>query len=350
MNERQKLLESIASTTADYRAGEIAAPTPQRADRWVRQFDAAAQIDLLRELDHVLTRTYFSKTQVAEFLKGLVGENKLTGKSPCDYWKKAHFLRIQKNGHSQRDLLAIFDEVLNAKCGFKTASCGKGGGDFVYLDDAIFSGGRVGNDLTSWIERDAPEQTVVHVVVVATHAFAEYKMPQRIAQAATDQKKKITLCLWRIAEFENKLANRYSSEVLWPARLPDNAELRAYLDEEKKFPFKPRQPGGKTKHDVFRSEEGRQLLEGELLMAGMRIRSFSQNPSHSLRPLGFSPFGVGFGSLIITFRNCPNNCPLALWWGDPAAPADHPFSKWYPLFLRKTYASASAADFDAIEL
>jgi hypothetical protein len=34
---------------------------------------------------------------------------------------------------------------------------------------------------------------------------------------------------------------------------------------------------------------------------------------------------LGFGSTIVTFRNCPNNAPLAFWAGDP----------WYPLFPRK---------------
>jgi hypothetical protein len=35
---------------------------------------------------------------------------------------------------------------------------------------------------------------------------------------------------------------------------------------------------------------------------------------------------VGFGALIVTFRNCANNCPLGFWVDDP----------WYPLFPRKT--------------
>jgi hypothetical protein len=77
----------------------------------------------------------------------------------------------------------------------------------------------------------------------------------------------------------------------------------------------------------------------------LRIRSFSQNPSPSLRPLGFGPFGVGFGSLFVTYRNCPNNAPLALWWGDPDADPSHPFSKWRPLVPRKTYGP-----FDNVEL
>ena len=109
------------------------------------------------------------------------------------------------------------------------------------------------------------------------------------------------------------------------------------MAKEKKFPFIPREPGGKLEHELFSSEEGRQLLEREFLLAGVKILSKCKNPGPSLRPLGFSPFGLGFGSLIVTFRNCPNNCPLALWWGDPEADETSPLNKWYPLFPRKTY-------------
>ncbi|WP_449265039.1 phosphoribosyltransferase-like protein, partial [Escherichia coli] len=51
------------------------------------------------------------------------------------------------------------------------------------------------------------------------------------------------------------------------------------------------------------------------------------NLSATQRPLGHITLDtLGFGSLIVTFRNCPNNAPLALWVGEP----------WYPLFPRTT--------------
>ncbi|MEK6712171.1 MAG: hypothetical protein AABZ64_16510, partial [Nitrospinota bacterium] len=68
----------------------------------------------------------------------------------------------------------------------------------------------------------------------------------------------------------------------------DDEVLQAYVSQEKKFPFAPRRPGGKLENAIFSSEEGRQLLEKEMLLAGMRIRSYSRNPSRALRPLGFS--------------------------------------------------------------
>ena len=77
------------------------------------------------------------------------------------------------------------------------------------------------------------------------------------------------------------------------------------------------------------------MLESEFVIAGAKIRAMAENPNPSMRPLGYSPFGVGFGSMIATYRNCPNNCPLAIWWGNPKATAGA--LHWYPLLQRETY-------------
>lgn len=87
----------------------------------------------------------------------------------------------------------------------------------------------------------------------------------------------------------------------------------------------------------LKAEAGRQLLESEFLIAGVKIRSLIQSPKDFIRPLGCGNFGVGFGSMLVTYRNCPNNCPLALWWGDPEATSGA--LHWYPLLSRKTYAA-----------
>jgi hypothetical protein len=81
------------------------------------------------------------------------------------------------------------------------------------------------------------------------------------------------------------------------------------------------------------------VLEQALVKAGLKIRSFSAKPKPILRPLGFGPFGMGFGSLFLSWRNCPNNAPLALWWGGKTEPPWHPFNRWYPLVPRKTYGN-----------
>lgn len=336
MSERQDLLKSIAKTMADYRVGEIVAPTPDHVDRWIRQFSVDIQLPLLKELDYVLNQTYFSKKLVADFMTGLVAKNKLAGSSPCGYWKKAHFLNIQQNGHSQNELLTFFDDILKANCGFTTTQCGATGGDFIYLDDVIFSGNRVSSDLELWIAEDAPTEATIHVVALAIHTGGEYWAKKRLQKIIDSSGKNIDMDYWCLKTIENRKSYKRNTEVLWPAVLPDYPDLKVYLDLPHKFPFEVRPEGGN--HGPFSSERGRQLLESEMLIAGIKILAACENPKDIMRPLGFSPFGLGFGSMMVTFRNCPNNCPLALWWGDPDADPSHPFSKWYPLFPRKTYS------------
>jgi hypothetical protein len=78
------------------------------------------------------------------------------------------------------------------------------------------------------------------------------------------------------------------------------------------------------------------LLEQQFLLAGLKIRSFYRNPQAVLRPLGYHCLkDLGFGATVVTYRNCPNNCPLAWWWDTAAIPASRSRGRWYPLFPRK---------------
>lgn len=339
MGERDDLLENVAKTISDYRVGELTSPTPEHVDRWVRQFGKDAQVPLLREVAHVLGQTYFSKQGITKFLSGETTNAALVGNNPSAFWRSANFLDVQQDGSSQKDMLKFFDAALYKEFGFRIGECGSQGGPFIYIDDAIFSGNRVGNDLCDWMSfGSAPAQAVVHVLVLATHTLGEWQLKERLKKHANEVGKNITFGVWRLVSLENRKAYADTSEVLWPAVLPANAALQAYVASEQRFPFKARQSGGKLKINVFSSEASRQLLESELLLAGIKILSSCQNASRIMRPLGYSAFGLGFGATIATYRNCPNNCPLALWWGDPTAPAYNPLSKWYPLMPRKTYA------------
>lgn len=337
MNEQDCLLQSIANTTADYRAGELNAPTPEHVGRWVSQFAQDVRLPILREMDHVLKKTYFSKEWVKNFFADQIKYENLAGHDPCRFWKATYIFDIQQNGHSQSEIRQLFGSALFEQCGLSVDQCGEMGGDFLYIDDVVFTGERVKTDLSVWIQNSAPVEATVHILVIAAHCFGEWRCIDLLKKSASEAGKKIEFILWAAMRIENRKAYRGSSEVLWPSTLPEDEALAIYMAQELRFPFEPRQPGVRIEHPFFSSEQGRQLLERELLLAGIRIRGFCKDPSRSLRPLGFSPFGLGFGSTIVTFRNCPNNSPLAFWWGDPNAPGHHPFSKWNPLFPRKTY-------------
>ncbi len=326
MTERQTLLQSIAQTTADYRAGELDAPTPEHVDRWIKQFDGAVQLPMLREMDHVLKRTYFSLERVTDFLRGLIGTEKLTGKDHCAFWRCVHFLDIQGGGNSQTEMLALFNEVLQEGCSFGVEQCGDEEAVYMYLDDAIFTGNRVRRDLEGWIANEAPSAAKLHTVSIALHSGGWHYASGYIAKAATAAGKRIDVTPWRAIELEDRRNRTDSADVLRPTTIPADAAVESYVQAMKHKPTL-RRPGHLGVNALFSSEERRNVLEQEFLKAGARIRQMCPNLGDTQRPLGHITLEtLGFGSLIVTFRNCPNNAPLALWVGEP----------WYPLFPRTT--------------
>ena len=337
MSERDDLLVSVASEIRTYRKGDLLEPTPELVDRWLHQFTPTQQLPFLREFDHVIKQTFITRKSAKDFLRQLVTNQKLAGSDPSAYWSSANFLSIQQNGQSQKEMLKLFSKCLEDEVGLDVDDCGEEGGDFIYLDDVMFSGNRVGNDLEPWIVNDAPQSATVHVIVAAYHTLGQFLVERRLNGVIAKSGKKIAIKYWRALTVENQKAHKNSSGVLWPTAAPNVAEVQAYMALPSKFPFDPRQPSAKP-IEPFSSEAGRQVLESEFLIAGAKIRAMSENPKQSMRPLGFSPFGVGFGSMIVTYRNCPNNCPLALWWGDPEATSGA--LHWYPLLQREGYSSA----------
>lgn len=339
MSERDELLESIANTTSSYREGEIDEPDAAHIDRWARQFAPDNQELFLREFDHVIKQTFLTRDEVMSFLERLITNERLVGEDPSDYWSKANLLRIQRNGQSQREMVDLFEQSLLKKLGLKLDECGSPEGEYIYLDDVLFTGGRVATDLGAWIKSEAPENAIVNIIVMALHTYGEWRLKSnRLKKSIEDSGKRISVEYWRGVTLQNQFARRSRADVLWPSEIPDDHEVEAYhayINSLDRYPFQPRTPNGHL--GIFSSEEGRKLLESEFLKAGVAIRSKTQNPKDFLRPLGCNNFGLGFGSLITTYRNCPNNTPLALWWGDPEATegALH----WYPLLPRKTYAS-----------
>ena len=316
MNTREQLLSSIADTIQDYRAGEIPKPTPEHVDRWVNQFDANVRVRILREMDHVLKQTYYSRNKVSNFLMGVFN---LPKKDRCNSWRMKNFLRIQQRGDSQNEILELFDVVLEAKCGIKTTTCGTDGGAYVYIDDAMFTGNHVLADLRRWVTQTAPTSALVHVVMIVVYGSARNYVEKEITKVINQSRKNIEVKFWCV-DVKDK-----TNWALWPTEFPkQNEQWEKYRQLPQKYPVKLRPVHKGTRSSLFSSEAGRQLLEREFTIAGARIFNLSTTKVENLRPLGFQNYGFGFGSTIIMFRNCPNSAPLALW------ASDH----WYPLFPR----------------
>jgi hypothetical protein len=268
-----------------------------------------------------------SRATFDQFLNELITTDKLVGSDACAFWKRANFLSIQGGGSSQKELLVLFDQALQKTCGVSSAQCGAPDGPFVYLDDVVYTGNRIRIDLTNWVP-SAPAVVDLHVITMGLHSSGVRYASQKIDEAFRQAGKKIKSTWWRVLALENLPWKRNTSDVLWPTVIPDDPAVQAHVAAMK------HKPELRTGCDVgglklFASGEGRHLLEQELLKAGLRVLAACPYLAQKkyMRPLGNSVLEtLGFGAVIVTFRNCANNCPLAFWAGDP----------WYPLFQRKT--------------
>ena len=256
MSEKDDLLASVADTIKTYRTGELAQPTPAHVERWLNQFTPAKQLPFLREFDHVFKQTFITKNKVEEFLQHLVTSEKIAGNNPAAYWQSAHFLKIQQNGQSQKEMLKLFAKCLYNEYGLELDNCGSPGGDYIYLDDVLFSGKRIGDDLKKWIVDYAPQSAKVHVIVAAIHTLGEYFTERNLKEVIKKSGKEISIKYWRASMIENRKTYRNSSEVLWPTAIPNVAEVQAYMALLPNSSFVARQAGGAVVAP-FSSEQGR---------------------------------------------------------------------------------------------
>jgi hypothetical protein len=221
-------------------------------------------------------------------------------------------------------MLALFDVALQEACGLSIQDCGANPHTYFYLDDAVFSGGRVKGDLIRWIEADAPKQAKVAVIAMAVHTLGEFFASGDIKKAADAAGKQINVEWWRSVTVEDRKYYMSTSDVLRPTAIP--AEAQTYVNGLGTAPIL-REGSNVGSLKLFSSGDARHLIEQEFLKAGVKVRECCPLLPAQMRPLGCTLMRTtGFGSMFVTYRNCANNTPLVLWAGHP----------WYPLFPRRT--------------
>jgi len=328
---KEELINSITTIISDYRAGDGTQMTPAHVNRWISQFPESVQLPILSEMNHVLSKTYFSKGKIDEFLTTVLTAPKLAGENPPLYWSGVSFLDIQQGGNSQHEMLQLLNAKMNNLFGIQIRTNNADAVEFVYLDDAIYTGNRVRRDLELWLETSAPQKSKIHIISIAYFCNGQYYADQRIKEKAQQLGKSVETTWWRMLALEDRKKYSNVCDVLRPVSIPNSFEVQSYINSMSYSPLL-RAAGNVGENGLFSSDEAKQLLEREFLEAGVRIRGLCPNLGASSRPLGhMSLESVGFGAMLVTFRNCPNNAPLALWVSSP----------WYPLFPRTTNSDSA---------
>lgn len=332
-----ELITKISELIVDYADGEFGRLDEAHVRRWINQFDEDDREVVLAETNRILKRTYITKETFTNFIANLVKSPTFSTEEQVKFWSSVSLCNIQIKGHSQRELVSLFkDEVLSTygvEVNINTTSS-----NYIYVDDFLFSGGRLVSDLRKWIEESAPQKCTVRVVVMGWYHAGKWYVQNQLPKIAEQHKKDINFEFWSIEDLrlENRLAYRNKSHVFWPVEsVMDFPEVQAYIRNQSRAPT--HRVSIEETNKVF-SKKRRNQYEIAMTKAGLKIIGFCNEPNSTMKPLGYNRFdGFGFGSTIFSFRNCPNNNPLAFWWGDSSYSETQTLGKWYPLMQRKTY-------------
>lgn len=294
-------------------------------EQWIAQFEDSEQEFIASTVVKLLENRYITKAEEMEFIEDLFDNHLLNINNTMPFP-----LEIQGNGQSQRHLVQHYKKVFSQHPKITYSQ-----DTVIYLDDFIFSGGRIYQDLTNWIPRQVKSHRI-YVAVIGYHSgiWKKKKELQNKIQE-NNQKNNLNskLIFLESFELENRVFKKNESDVLWPMiKFFQDNEYQRYLDPK----FNHRDGFIDTSYNLFDTNAERVKFENICLKYGFKIIERCEKINKTTKPLGNSYFGYGFGGLVFNYRNCPNNTPLIFWWGsgDISKPV---YNQWYPLMPRNVY-------------
>ena len=352
LGRKNKAALRIAQTLSDYRAGEIQPLSQAKVLEWTGQFDYQEEeheLVFLEEMANIFSRYYLPKVKAKQILKSflsLLVERKYYS---CPL-EELNFLHQQKYGTSQLDMIALAEEVLLEEFGIKIdlKKCG-GSNHYIYLDDCMFSGNRVYEEYKLWYQKETrlPGDSFAWFYLASYAEGLSYANKSKNYLENTKKIKILSLQTKDCMILNNDKSFSSKIEHYWPCEIPDDKHLQEYyanlvnsIEEDWKRLKILRAPGQPRVEKAFSSTEHRKIVETLLLKAGEKIirenrtikNNTNPNEQDKIKPLGFDHLKtLGFGSMLICYRNIANNCPVALWFDGSLTG-----SSWVPLLPRKS--------------
>lgn len=276
--------------------------------RWLDQFPTGARKPLLAALVPVLRRGYYPAERIGRVVRALAGRSLAEGRTARGFWSSVRALQLGVPGHSQEVLHKMLCREVGRRHSIALDTGAREGEEFVVFDDFLFSGTCIVETLRDWLHDPAVRQRRVHLVFLALHTYGLARAHRELTRAAAEAGKEVDLVWWHDQRIEDA-PGAATADVL--------------------------RPGPVCPPSVIFPAPALAVLAEALLPAGLRIMERIADPPFYLRPLGFQGIpSEGFGTLLSTYRGCPNHAPLALWFGDPSGQAEPPWDAWYPLMPR----------------
>ncbi len=297
-------------------------------EKWAARFDEGVRQRVVKETAHVLENTLITETAAKKILETLITDPKMCGDGDIrDWWKSSNFLWLSRKGQSQGEMRVMIDKSLQNTYGLSITDCGSELQRYIYLDDVVCTGQQWGHAVEDYWLKSAQLTGDVHLHLIAL-AVHDHRLKHPIGHLKkVADARGISLKIYVWAGF------RMESSDLWPIFKPTGSDpsppVRTLFEKlgQTKYRKEFRENLTDPNCQVFSSEDARDLLEREFLTAGARIKYELHPDWHkNLLPLGYDTWaGMGFGTPIVTWRNCPNSAPLALWASPP----------WDPLLPRR---------------
>jgi hypothetical protein len=99
------------------------------------------------------------------------------------------------------------------------------------MDDVIFTGNRVLNDLRNWITTHTLAKASIHIVTMAFYRGGQYYAKTKLAEAAKAAGKEMTFHWWRMLELEDRKRYVNFADVLRPRGIPQDPEVMEYATQ-----------------------------------------------------------------------------------------------------------------------
>ena len=326
------IANDILSIIRDYRNDSGVHLTLDSILNWVNQFDEGDRQFILEELRHLLRQgTYLSKAQAKKQLRDRIEEMRghYQYSNSKAFLSETVFLDLQKEGKSQKHILALLDEVLHESYGTRIQDTGKTSQkNFVYFDDGINTGGTLFNQIKGWLSVDnrlglvtgRSIRLIVSVFYYHTWSWENVKWRWKMELNNDKIKDRVDLFYDYVIENHPNFNNqRYNLAYPLAGQPGDVTGFLSQLHEgainhENKACRPVNKPLTET---FFSSSENRNRFESILLAKGIWILSQVTKAYKQHRPLGdVSPSykTYGTGTIFFTWRNISNTCPLVFWW------------------------------------
>ena len=359
---RNEMIESaskIAECLSDYEKSQI---TTASVMSWAIQFGKDAQF-MLEETAHFIDKIYFSKSKVKEILEKWILELREDFDSWDSFLKDVLFINTQKGKDgeekSQNVLYHIISDIIKDKKG-KASDDYKNENEtkkvYVYADDILASGKTLREGVTDSIKNYKCQDKRYCCWIICCHSIQMTKTLNSIVKEVTGE--------FADSDFKSNLENNFQCEYMiengsrnggkndymnqlfnciepldsdLSREVMSSNEMFGSVDSSVDDPVHLLTDSEIGEERFFTNYENRKRYTELILKASnMLLEEFleefrkknSKKGYKEYKPLGItnaSDKSLGLGTLFITWRNIPNNCPYA-FWGD--------INGWKPLCPR----------------